>query len=83
MGFAELVVIFIVALLVFGPDKIPEVVLQAVKFWRGIQRNIEDVTRQIDKEIQHVHNKKVSLDRFAETERRVNESTENKDKDRE
>ena len=57
VGPLEILVIFIVALLVFGPKEIPRVARQAAKAWREVQRfqatvrrDIDDVLREVDEE---------------------------------
>src|SRR5918992_746268 len=57
IGPLEILVIFIVALLVFGPKEIPRVARQAAKAWREVQRfqasvrrDIDDVLREVDEE---------------------------------
>ncbi|MGH9032201.1 MAG: Sec-independent protein translocase subunit TatA/TatB [Acidimicrobiia bacterium] len=60
VGPLEILVIFVVALLVFGPKEIPKVARQAAKGWREVQRfqaslrrDIDDVLRDIDEEEEH------------------------------
>jgi TatA/E family protein of Tat protein translocase len=57
VGPLEILVIFVVALLVFGPKEIPRVARQAAKGWREVQRfqaslrsDIDDVLREVDEE---------------------------------
>ena len=51
VGFPELVLILIVALLVFGPDKLPEVIKSTVKTVRAIKKEMADVRKTIEDEI--------------------------------
>jgi TatA/E family protein of Tat protein translocase len=57
VGPLEILVIFVVALLVFGPKEIPKVARQAAKAWREVQRfqaslrrDIDDVLREVDED---------------------------------
>lgn len=54
LGFQELIVIFIVALLVFGPKKLPELARTLGKAVRDIRQAMSGVKEQIDSEIQEV-----------------------------
>ncbi len=51
LGFPELVLILIIALLVFGPEKLPELVKSAVKTVRTIKKEMADVRKTIEDEI--------------------------------
>jgi len=48
VGPLEILVIFVVALLVFGPKEIPKVARQAAKAWREVQRFQANLRRDID-----------------------------------
>jgi TatA/E family protein of Tat protein translocase len=48
IGPLEILVVFIVALLVFGPKEIPRVARQAARAWRDVQRFQATVRREID-----------------------------------
>lgn len=47
IGFAEIVVILIVALLVFGPDRLPEMTKQAASFVRDLRKMVANARRDI------------------------------------
>ncbi len=51
LGFPELVLILIIALLVFGPEKLPELIKSAVKTARTIKKEMADVRKTIEDEI--------------------------------
>ncbi len=51
VGFPELILILIVALLVFGPEKLPEVIKSTVKTVRAIKKEMADVRKTIEDEI--------------------------------
>ncbi len=77
LGTQELIVIFIVALLVFGPKKLPELGRTLGKGLAELKRAMHDVKEQIDSEIQEIkkHNP-VSFDNdIYKTEQNANYET--------
>lgn len=65
IGFPELIMISIVALLVIGPEKLPETV-RTITLWIGrIQRSFSNIKREIENEIgaeeirQQIHNEAI------------------------
>ncbi len=54
LGIQELIVIFIVALLVFGPKKLPELAIALGKAVRDIRQSMAGVKEQIDSEIREI-----------------------------
>lgn len=54
LGIQELIVIFIVALLVFGPKKLPELAATLGKAVRDLRQAISGVKEQIDSEIREI-----------------------------
>ncbi|ECL4099089.1 Sec-independent protein translocase subunit TatB [Campylobacter jejuni] len=51
MSFGEIIVILVVAILVLGPDKLPETIVQIAKILKAVKRNIDDAKSSIEKEI--------------------------------
>ncbi len=51
-GFSELVLIGLIALIVLGPERLPEVARAAGRWAARLRRFIEDVKRDIDREVQ-------------------------------
>ncbi|MCJ7612374.1 MAG: Sec-independent protein translocase protein TatB [Candidatus Aminicenantes bacterium] len=51
IGLPELIIIFIVALLVFGPKKLPEVSKSVGKAIRDFKKSTEDIKGKIEVEI--------------------------------
>ncbi|EAJ7102713.1 Sec-independent protein translocase subunit TatB [Campylobacter upsaliensis] len=51
MSMGEIIVILIVAILVLGPDKLPDAIVQIAKIIKAIKRNINDAKADIEKEI--------------------------------
>lgn len=68
IGFLEMVVVAVVALLVLGPDKLPGAVRMAGLYIGRIKRSLADVRSQVEKEIgadelrQTLHNEKIMAD---------------------
>jgi len=52
IGFSELVLIGLIALIVLGPERLPEVARTAGRWVARLRRFIEDVKRDIDHEVQ-------------------------------
>ncbi|TKX31827.1 Sec-independent protein translocase TatB [Campylobacter estrildidarum] len=51
MSFGEIIIILIVAILVLGPDKLPEAIVQIAKILKALKKNIDDAKSSIEKEI--------------------------------
>ena len=51
MSFGEIIVILVVAILVLGPDKLSEAIVQIAKILKAVKRNIDDAKSSIEKEI--------------------------------
>jgi len=51
IGFGELVVIFIVALLVIGPDKLPEIAKTAGRFLANFRKTQQQIKLTLEKEL--------------------------------
>jgi len=62
IGFTELVVIFIVALLAFGPKRLPEIAKAIGRGISEVKNAMEDVKSQIDSEMHEVKTLKDSVD---------------------
>ncbi|EAL9193080.1 Sec-independent protein translocase subunit TatB, partial [Campylobacter jejuni] len=50
-SFGEIIVILVVAILVLGPDKLPEAIVQIAKILKAVKHNIDDAKSSIEKEI--------------------------------
>ena len=51
IGFGEIVLILIVALIIFGPGKLPEIARTVGKFTRDVKKVSSDFTTAVNKEI--------------------------------
>ena len=62
IGFPELLIIFIIALLVFGPKKLPEVGRSIGKALREFRRTSDEIRDRIEEEIQADEFKEIKKD---------------------
>ena len=51
MGFFEIVVIGIIALVVFGPEKLPKVLYDVGQLWRGLRRSATAIRQEFEQTI--------------------------------
>ncbi|HYN88036.1 MAG TPA: Sec-independent protein translocase protein TatB, partial [Ardenticatenaceae bacterium] len=51
IGLGEMVFIFIIALIVFGPDRLPEIARKAGLIIRELRRMTTEVTEQVQREL--------------------------------
>lgn len=70
MGVGELLLIFIIALLVFGPDKLPQVARNIGKTVGDLKRATNDIRYSIEREI-NMSELKQTLDLPAEVKRQM------------
>lgn len=52
MGFTEIVLVLIVAILFLGPEKLPTAMVEVAKFIKGFKKGVHDAKSVIDEEIQ-------------------------------
>jgi sec-independent protein translocase protein TatB len=83
LGMQELIVIFVVALLVFGPKRLPELsralgkgVRELKIAMRGVKESFEDVETGIEKGISEATEVKTPEDVETEIEKGISEATE-------
>lgn len=53
MGWSEIILIGIVGVLVFGPDKLPEFARQSARFIRTVRRMAQDAKDDLGRELGH------------------------------
>ncbi len=70
MGIGELVLIFVIALIVFGPEKLPSVARTVGKLARDLKRTTTELTETIQREMD-IEDIKTTLDLPAEVRRNV------------
>ncbi len=51
MGFTEIILILIVAIVFLGPDKLPQVAVNIAKFFKSFKNTVNDAKESINKEI--------------------------------
>ncbi len=56
LGFSEMVFLFLLALLIFGPKKLPEIGRQIGRFMNDFKRASNDFRSQIETEISNLEN---------------------------
>ncbi|GAA8419701.1 Sec-independent protein translocase protein TatB [Helicobacter pylori] len=62
MGFFEILVVLIVAIIFLGPEKFPQAVVDIVKFFRAVKKTLNDAKDTLDKEINIEEIKKEALE---------------------
>ena len=51
MGFFEILVIAVVAIIFLGPEKLPKALVDVAKFLKALKRTIQDAKDSLDKEV--------------------------------
>ncbi len=75
MGFSELLVIAVIAILFLGPDKLPSTMVEIAKFFRSMKQTVNSVKESINEEIHIEDIKKEALEykqKLLEAETKVN-----------
>ncbi|GAA8829784.1 Sec-independent protein translocase protein TatB [Helicobacter pylori] len=62
MGFFEILVVLVVAIILLGPEKFPQAVVDMVKFFRAVKKTLNDAKDTLDKEINIEEIKKETLE---------------------
>ena len=52
MGFSEILLVAIIAILFLGPDKLPEAMVQVAKFFKSFKSSINEAKSTIEQEMQ-------------------------------
>ncbi len=73
MGFSEILMIAVVAILFLGPDKLPEAMVKVAKFIRGVKKAITDAKSAIDSEIRIAELKEEALNYKEKLDRATSE----------
>jgi len=73
IGFTELMLIAIVAILFLGPDKLPQTLVDIAKFFKSVKRTINDAKNSFEEEIRVADLKKEALEYKAKLEETTNE----------
>ncbi len=51
MGFVEILIIAVIAILFLGPDKLPSAMVEVAKFFRGVKKTVGDVKDSLEQEM--------------------------------
>jgi sec-independent protein translocase protein TatB len=73
IGFTELMLIAIVAILFLGPDKLPQTLVDIAKFFKSVKRTINDAKNSFEEEIRVADLKKEALEYKKKLEETTNE----------
>jgi len=73
IGFTELMLIAIVAILFLGPDKLPQTLVDIAKFFKSVKRTINDAKNSFEEEIRVADLKKEALEYKAKLEETTSE----------
>jgi sec-independent protein translocase protein TatB len=74
IGFTELMLIAVVAILFLGPDKLPQTLVDIAKFFKSVKRTINDAKSSFEEEIRVADLKKEALEyreKFEATNREL------------
>ncbi len=52
MGFSEILMIAIVAIIFLGPEKLPQFLIDVAKFFKSVKRAINDAKTNLEREVQ-------------------------------
>lgn len=61
VGIFEILVVLVVAVIFLGPDKLPQAIVDATKFFRAVKKTINEAKDTFDKEVQISELKKEAL----------------------
>lgn len=73
IGFTELILISIVAILFLGPDKLPETMVQIAKFIKSVKKTVGDAKGALDEEMKIADLKEEALNYKAQLDNASNE----------
>ncbi len=51
MGFTEILMIAVVAIIFLGPDKLPQFLIDIAKFFKSVKRAVNDAKTQLEQEV--------------------------------
>ncbi len=71
MGFAEILIIGVIAILFLGPDKLPETMIQIAKFFKSVKTTVASAKSSIEEEL-HIEEIKKEANSYK---RQLNEAT--------
>ncbi len=65
MGFAEILIIGIIAILFLGPDKLPETLVEIAKFFKNVKRTVNSAKNSIENEL-HVSEMRQEMESYKQ-----------------
>ena len=71
-GIGEIVLVLVVAVIILGPDKLPNAIIEVVKFFRVIKRSVSDARDSLEREINLSEIKKEALEYKEKLEGEMN-----------
>ena len=66
IGFSEILVLFVIALLIFGPRKLPEIARSVGQAMREFNKAGEEVTRSLEEPVDEIRERIQNLDYYDE-----------------
>ena len=73
MGFGEILLIVIAAIIFLGPDKLPETMVNIAKFFKAVKKNISEAKDSLEEELHVADMKKETLDYKEKLKKNVSE----------
>lgn len=86
IGFFELLLIGVVALLVVGPERLPDAVRTVARWWSGVRRILHNAREELEREVgtddirRELHNERVMRE-LEESRREMEQTVRNIDKE--
>lgn len=77
MGIFEILVILVVAVIFLGPDKLPQAMIDIVKFFKAVKKTLNDAKDTFDKELHMSEIKKEALEYKNSFESSIDNVTKN------
>lgn len=62
MGFFEIFIVLIIAIIFLGPEKLPQALIDVARFFKAVKKTLEDAKTSIDKELNLEEFKKEALE---------------------
>lgn len=62
MGFFEIFMVLVIAIIFLGPDKLPQALVDLAKFFKAVKKTLDDAKTSIDKELNLEELKKEALE---------------------
>ncbi|KAA6226726.1 MULTISPECIES: Sec-independent protein translocase protein TatB [unclassified Campylobacter] len=77
MSMGEILVIIVIGILILGPEKLPETIIQLAKIWKALKRNVDEAKSSIEKEIR-INELKEETRKFQDEFSQANENIRKK-----